>query len=79
MNEINKINLSGKYVTAFDWIDKILIVLSATCSGVCIILSASVVGVPTGRASGSLILIFSLTSGINIKSIKNNKKQKGKV
>ena len=34
----------SKYVTAFDYIDKILIVLSATSSGVCIISSASVVG-----------------------------------
>ena len=36
----------SKYVTAFDYIDKILIVLSATSSGVCIISSASVVGAP---------------------------------
>ena len=34
----------SKYVTAFDYIDKILIVLSATSSGVCIISSTSVVG-----------------------------------
>ena len=38
-------NLS-KYVTAFDYVGKILIVLSATNSGVCIILSESVVGSP---------------------------------
>ena len=38
-------NLS-KYVTAFDYIDKISIVLSATSSGVCIISSASVVESP---------------------------------
>ena len=36
----------SKYVTTFDYIDKILIVLSATSSGVCIISSASVVGAP---------------------------------
>ena len=40
-----------KYVTAFDYIDKILIVLSATSSGVCIISSASVVGAPVGIAN----------------------------
>ena len=56
-------NLS-KYVTAFDYIDKILIVLSATSSGVCIISSASVVGAPVGIASASFALIFSLTTGI---------------
>ena len=33
----------SKYVTAFDYIDKILIVLSATSSGICIILSTSVI------------------------------------
>ena len=53
----------GKYVTAFDYIDSILIVLSKTSSGVCIILSASVVGAPVGTASTSFILIFSLTTG----------------
>ena len=43
----------SKYVTAFDYIDKILIVLSATSSGVCIISSASVAGAPVGIASAS--------------------------
>ena len=54
----------SKYVTAFDYIDKILIVLSATSSGVCIILSAGVVGAPIGIASASFTLFFSLTTGI---------------
>ena len=54
----------SKYVTAFDYIDNILIVLSATSSGVCIILSVSVVGAPVGIASASFTLIFSLTIGI---------------
>ena len=50
----------SKCVTAFDYIGKILIVLSATSSGVCIISSASVVGAPVGIASASFTLIFSL-------------------
>ena len=54
----------SKYVTAFDYIDKILIVLSATSSGVSIISSASVIGTPVGIASASFTLIFSLTTGI---------------
>ena len=54
----------SKYVTAFDYIDKILTVLSATSSGVCIILSASVVGAPVGIESATFTLIFSLTTGI---------------
>ena len=41
-----------------------LIVLSATNSGVCIILYASVVGALVGIASSSFTLIFSLTTGI---------------
>ena len=68
----------SKYITAFDYIDKILIVLSATSSGVCIISSASVVGAPVGIASASFTLIFSLTTGIikKLLSIKRNKKKK---
>ena len=54
----------SKYVTAFDYVDKILTVLSATSSGVCTISSASVVGAPAGIASAGLTLIFSLTIGI---------------
>ena len=67
----------SKYVTAFDYIDKILIVLSATSSGVCIISSASVVGAPVGIASASFTLIFSLTTGIikKLLSITRNKKK----
>ena len=57
--------------------DKILIVLSATSSGVCIISSASVVGAPVGIASASFTLIFSQTTGIikKLLSITRNKKK----
>ena len=48
----------SKYVTAFDYIDKILIVLSATSSGVCIISFASVVGAPVEIASAIFTLFF---------------------
>ena len=67
-----------KYVTAFDYIDKILIILKATSSGVCIISSASVDGVPVGIASASFTLIFSLKIGIikKLLSIARNKKKK---
>ena len=54
----------GKYLNAFDYIDKILIVLSATSSGVCIISYASFVGAPVGIASASFTLSYSLTIGI---------------
>ena len=68
MNEINEgksysKNLS-KYVAIFDYIDKILIVLRATRSGVSIISFLSIFGVPAGIASASFTLIFSITAGI---------------
>ena len=80
--EINQRKLCSKrlrkYVTAFDYIDKILIVLSATSSGVCIISSASVVGAPVGIASASFTLTFSLTAKIikKLLTISRNKKKK---
>ena len=66
-----------KSVTAFDYIDKILIVLRATSSGVCIISSASV-GAPVGMESARFFLNFSLTAGIikKLLSISRNKKKK---
>ena len=54
----------NKYVTTFDYIDKILIVLSATSSGVSIISFTSIAVAPVGIVSASLTLIFSLTTGI---------------
>ena len=68
----------NKYVTAFDYIDKILIVLSATSSGVSIISFTSIVGAPVGIASASFTLFFSLTTGIVKKITEYNKKQKEK-
>ena len=68
----------NKYVTTFDYIDKILIVLSATSSGVSIISFTSIIGAPVGIASASFTLIFSLTTGIikKLLSITRNKKKK---
>ena len=68
----------SKYVAAFDYIDKILIVLSATSGGVSIISFTSIVGAPVGIASASLTLFFSLTTGIvkKLLNITRNKKKK---
>ena len=62
INEINqqksyskKLN---KYVTIFDYIDKILIVLSATTGGISIISFTTAIGAPVGIASASFTLIF---------------------
>ena len=54
----------NKYVTTFDYIDKILIALSATSSGVSIISFTSFVEASVEIKSASLTLIFSLTTGI---------------
>ena len=54
----------NKYVTTIDYIDKTLIVLSATSSEVSIILFTSIIGAPVGIASARFTLIFSLTTGI---------------
>ena len=72
----------SKYVAAFDYIEKILVVLGATSGGVCIISSVSVVGAPVGKAEASFTLIFSLTSGITKKLLsvtKNEKKKHDKI
>ena len=68
----------SKYVAAFDYIDKVLIVLSATSGGVSIISFTSIIGAPVGIASASFTLIFSLTTGIikKLLSITRNKKKK---
>ena len=82
INEINQRKSYNKklskYVTIFDYIEKILVVLSATSSGVSIISFTSIIGVPTGIASASFTLIFSITAGIikKLVSITIKKKEK---
>ena len=60
INEINERKSCSKklnkYVTIFDYIDKILIILSATTGGISIISFASIIGVPAGIASVSHLL-----------------------
>ena len=66
----------SKYVAAFDYIDKVLIVLSATSGGVCIISSVSVVGAPIRIAGASFTLTFFLTIGIMKKLLSKKQKEK---
>ena len=68
----------SKYVAAFDYIDKVLIVLRATRGGVFIISFTRFFGAPVGIASTIFTLIFSLTIGIikKLLSITRNKKKK---
>ena len=68
----------NKYVTIFDYIDKILIVLSAASSGISIISFTGIIRAPIGIASAILTLIFSLTTG-RVKKLLNitrNRKKK---
>ena len=67
----------NKYVTVFDYIDKTLFVLSATSSGVSIILFTSIAGAPIGIANAGLTLFSSLTTGI-VKKLLNITKSEEK-
>ena len=93
LNEINKIKnyfkseiqerktmskKFSKYVAAFNYIDKTLIVLSATSGGISIISFTRVIGIPAGLASASFTLVFSLTTGIIKKLLKITRKKKKK-
>ena len=67
----------NKHVTIFDYIDKILIILSTTSGGISIISFTSIIGVPAGIASASFTLIFSIITGI-IKKLLNITRSKKK-
>ena len=66
----------GKYIAVFDFIDKTLIVLSATSGGISIISFTSVIGVPAGLVSASFTLVFSLTTEIIKRLLKVTRKEK---
>ena len=61
----------SKYVAAFDYIDKILIALSATSGGVSIISLRSIVRAPVGIAAGIIKKFLSIT--------RNKKKKHDKI
>ena len=56
----------SKYVTAFDYIDTVLTVLSGASGGISIIWFTSIAGAPIEIASASSTLIISLATGIVI-------------
>ena len=66
----------SKYIAAFDYIDKALIVLSATSGGIRIISFTNVIGIPVGIASASFTLVFSLITGIRKKLLKITRKKR---
>ena len=79
--EINQQKLYSKklnnYVTIFDYIDKILIILSVASGGLSIISFTSIIGVQVRIVSASFSLIFSVITGIikKLLNIARNKKK----
>ena len=72
---IKKLN---KYLVSFDYLDKIIITLSASFGTLSIASYAAVVGMPVGIAGSSLTLIFTIGTGINKSLLKVTKKRKKK-
>ena len=60
----------SKDIAAFHYVDKSLVVLSATSGGVSIALFTSLTGAPVGLAIASFSFAFPLTSGITKKLLK---------
>ena len=82
IEEINQWKLYSKklnkYITTFDYIDKILIIINVTTWGVSIISFANAIGAPVGIASACFTLIFSLTTRIVKKLLDITRKKKKK-
>ena len=68
----------SKYIVAFDFIHKTLIVLPATSGGISIISFTSVIGIPAEITNASFTLIFSLAIRIIKKLLKVTRKKKKK-
>ena len=81
-NEINdrkqQINKISKYVAAFNYADKVFIVLSASFGSLSIASHATVVGIPVGIAGASLTLVFTACMGIVKTLLRATKKKKKK-
>ena len=54
----------NKFVTAFDYVEKTLLVLSGASSGVSLCSFTNVIGTLAGVASASISLVFFISSGI---------------
>ena len=80
--EINQRKLCSKklnkYVTTFNYIDKILFVLNAATGGICIISHSSVVGAPVGIPGTGFTMVFSLATAITKKLLKTTRNKKKK-
>ena len=65
----------SKYIVVFDHADKVFITLSASFGTLSIASYATVVGIPVGIAGASLILIFTVTTGV-VKTLLNITRKK---
>ena len=72
---IKKLN---KYLVSFDYLDKIVITLSASFVTFSIASYAAVVRIPVGIAGSSLTLIFTIGTGLNKSLLRVSKKIKKK-
>ena len=54
----------NKYIAAFDYFDKTLLVLFTASVFIYIALLATVIGAPVGMTSENLSLVFSISNGI---------------
>ena len=66
----------NKHVAVFDYIDQVLIVLSAASGGISICSFTSIVGASVGISSASFNLFFCLTTGITKKLLSITRKNK---
>ena len=67
-----------KYLVSFYYLDKIFISLSASFGTLSIASYASVVGIPAGITGASLILVFTIGTGISKSLLKLTEKRKKK-
>ena len=67
----------SKYIFAFDYADKVFITLSASFGTLSIASYATIVGIPAGLARSSVILIFTVTTGV-VKTLLNITRKKKK-
>ena len=67
----------SKYIVAFDYADKVFIILSASFGTLSIASYATIVGIPVGIAGESLTLIFTITTGV-VKTLLNITRKKKK-
>ena len=68
----------SKYIVAFDYADKLFIMLSASFGTLSIVSHATVVRIPVGIAGASSTLIFTVTTGVVKKILKITRKKKKK-